>query len=207
MNSKCNSKAGRGASSQSFTHTHTHKKTSKQTDKQNLRKAGTITPARTYYPRFQNCKRKPFQSLQDSVPERQFKGCSHERAQKYLQEHAQEKVFISGLLSLKFSSSLIKLLDLWKHKKLSLPSWQLLALMPGKAACALSRTTCQDERQATLQQFTCMSLNIWRANEIQFGANITTPTPQLELRFTFFVLTFIPLYFNYLVTSLSPTWV
>lgn len=41
----------------------------------------------------------------------------HEKVQKYLQEQAQEKEFISGFLMLKFLPSLINSLDLWKHKR------------------------------------------------------------------------------------------
>ena len=40
---------------------------------------------------------------------------SCERVQKYLQEQAPEKEFISGFIMLKFLSSLINSLDLWKH--------------------------------------------------------------------------------------------
>lgn len=62
---------------------------------------------------------------------------SCERVQKYLQEQAQEKEFISGFI--KWLFSLINSLDLWKHEN-------GLGIKP----VGLSGTKCWDERHTDL---------------------------------------------------------
>ena len=72
---------------------------------------------------------------------------SCERVQKYLQEQAQEKEFISGFI--KWLFSLINSLDLWKHE-------YGLRIQP----VGLSGTKCWDERHTNLV-VTWVILNIW----------------------------------------------
>ena len=74
---------------------------------------------------------------------------SCERVQKYLKEQAQEKEFISGFIMLKFLTSLINFLDLWKHKS-----------GLGIQHVGLSGTKCWDERHTNLV-VTWVILNIW----------------------------------------------
>lgn len=74
---------------------------------------------------------------------------SCERVQKYLQEQAQKKEFISEFIMLKLFFSLINSLNLWKHE-------YGLGIQP----VGLSGTKCWDKRHTNLV-VTWVILNIW----------------------------------------------
>lgn len=89
----------------------------------------------------------------------QLEGCSHERVQEYLQEQAQEKEFVSRLLTLKLLSSLINYL--WKHKRFHCLLATFGSKWPGNPTCGSKWYQMPGWKASKSVVVTWMILNIW----------------------------------------------